>query len=202
MSRINDALKRAQQNQPAPSKSSQSSPPLELKMVQQPELVSNRPKPGFSRLLPILVVFLTVAAVAIAGWAARNHSAHTPADALPEPAKTEQPVPALVTSEVSAPKIVPIAASAAAEVRPADHTTKTASVTAPVEPDSAPLVNQRSLPKLQGILYAPGKSSVIIDGRSLRAGDKILEYRVKEISQFTVTLVDAAGKVTKLRMSD
>jgi hypothetical protein len=201
MSLINDALKRAQQNQSAPSKPSQPSRPLELRLVQQPEPIANQPKPGFSRLIPVLAVLMVVAAMAVVGWTVRNHSIHTSTDVLPEPAASE-PVPAPVATPKAAAAAAPIAAPVSTPVVSAGHAPVASPAAALAEPDPAPLISSQKAPKLQGIFYTPGKSSAIIDGRSVRAGDKLLQYRVKEISQFTVTLVDSKGKTIKLGMAN
>jgi hypothetical protein len=201
MSRINDALKRAQQNQSAPSKPSQPSRPLELKMVQEPEPIANQPKPGSSRLIPVLAVLLVVAAVAVVSWTVRNHSIRTITDAPPAAAASE-PVSATVATPKAASVAAPIAAPVSAPVVSAGHAPEESSATAPVEGDSTPLISPKEAPKLQGIVYTPGKSSAIIDGKSVRAGDKLLQYRVKEISQSSVTLVDSKGKTIKLGMGN
>lgn len=64
------------------------------------------------------------------------------------------------------------------------------------------LVNPVDLPVLQGIFYSPSAPSAIVDGKTIRPGDKFKQYRVKEIGKFTVTLIDANGKSLKLGMSN
>ena len=55
-------------------------------------------------------------------------------------------------------------------------------------------------PVLQGIFYSPSDPSAIVDGKSVRPGDAFKSYRVQEISQSTVTLLDAAGRCLKISL--
>ena len=52
---------------------------------------------------------------------------------------------------------------------------------------------------LQGIFYSPTAPSAIIDGKTVRPGDRAGQYyRVKEITQFTVTLIGPDNKPFKI----
>jgi hypothetical protein len=43
-------------------------------------------------------------------------------------------------------------------------------------------------PKLQAIFFAPGHSTAIIDGKTVRAGDAIRNFRVAAITQSSATV--------------
>ena len=69
-------------------------------------------------------------------------------------------------------------------------------------PEPPAPVNPVDAPVLQGIFYSPTMPSAIVDGKTVRPGDHFKQYRVKEISKYTVTLIDADGKTVKLGMSN
>ncbi|MDR3455806.1 MAG: hypothetical protein P4N60_00050 [Verrucomicrobiae bacterium] len=70
-------------------------------------------------------------------------------------------------------------------------------VPAPPPPAAAP-----DLPKLQGIFYSPTAPSAILDGKTVRPGDKFRQYKVTAITKFTVTLIDPDKKEFKIGMSN
>jgi hypothetical protein len=74
-------------------------------------------------------------------------------------------------------------------------------VVAPHPEPPAP-VNPPDLPALQGIFYSPTMPSAIVDGKTIRPGDHFKQYRVKEITKYTVTLIDQDGKPVKLGMGN
>ena len=53
-------------------------------------------------------------------------------------------------------------------------------------------------PKLQGIVYTATQPWAIVDGKTVHVGDRLGEFRVKEISQHNVTLEKADGSQKKL----
>jgi hypothetical protein len=69
-------------------------------------------------------------------------------------------------------------------------------------PPPAPPVIPENFPKLQGIFYSATAPAAIVEGKMVRAGDRYLNYRVTEITKFTVTLVGPDGKAIKLSMSN
>ena len=73
-----------------------------------------------------------------------------------------------------------------------------------VEPKPAPPepVEPPDLPRLQGIFYSATSPSAIVDGKTVRPGDKFRQYQVKEITKYTVTLLAPDGKAIKLGMSN
>ena len=70
----------------------------------------------------------------------------------------------------------------------------------PVEPP--PPLNPPDAPKLQGIFYSPTAPSAIVDGKTVRPGDKFGQYRVKAISKYTVTLIGADNKEIQIGMGN
>lgn len=173
MSLINDALKQARQNPPADA------PPVAHPPLPPLQPVAHHPVPVAGWLIPAVVIFLIVAAVFFMGWAMANRSVSS--KVVPPPVAA---TPAPVTP-------VPVAVAASPVVAPA--------------PEPAPAVvvqPSRTLPVLQGIFYSPTAPSAIVDGKTVRPGDTFKQYRVQEITKSTVTLVDAAGKATKLIMGN
>ena len=72
----------------------------------------------------------------------------------------------------------------------------------PTPPTPPTPVNPENSPKLQGIFYSATAPAAIVDGKMVRTGDHHLNYRVTEITKFTVTLVGPDGKAIKLTMSN
>ena len=71
-----------------------------------------------------------------------------------------------------------------------------------VSPPPPPPLNPPDAPKLQGIFYSATAPSAIVDGKTVGVGDHYQQYRVTEITKFTVTLTDADGKSIKLTMGN
>ena len=71
-----------------------------------------------------------------------------------------------------------------------------------VKPEPPPPVQPVTLPVLQGIFYSPTAPSAIVDGKTIRPGDQFKQYRVKEITKYTVTLISPDGKPVKIGMGD
>ncbi len=163
MSRINDALKRAQRAQ-------RKNPPSDTKM---PRLLPVESKPGsvIGWILPGVIGFLIVAACLFIGMA-------------------------LVTSTVTKTS----GQSRLLAAQPANLVTIPAPAPAsnappPPPPSPPPLPPE---PKLQGIVYTATRSWAIVDGQTVHFGDRLGEFRVKEISQRSVTLEKADGSQKKL----
>jgi hypothetical protein len=84
-------------------------------------------------------------------------------------------------------------------------TQSVAEVTLPVivpHTEPPPPVNPPDAPRLQGIFYSPTAPSAIVDGKTVGLGDQFRQYRVKEITKYTVTLVGPDGKAVKLGMGN
>jgi hypothetical protein len=93
----------------------------------------------------------------------------------------------------------------AAALDPNAATQSVAELTLPVvvpHPEPPPPVNPPDAPRLQGIFYSPTAPSAIVDGKTVGLGDKFRQYRVKEITKYTVTLVGPDGKTLKIGMGN
>ena len=123
-------------------------------------------------LFPSLVILLIVAAIFFTGWAMAHRSVRAIV-AEPEPPDATDSAPA-----ISLPEVKP-------------H---------PAEPP--PPLNPPEAPKLQGIFYSPTAPSAIVDGKTVRPGDKFGEYRVKAITKYTVTLVGHDNKEIQIGMGN
>ena len=71
-----------------------------------------------------------------------------------------------------------------------------------VPPLPPPPLNPPDAPQLQGIFYSPTAPTAIVDGKTVSVGSHYRQYRVTEITKYTVTLVDADGKAIKLCMGN
>jgi hypothetical protein len=172
MSLINDALKRARQAQ-------QGKPPPGTPPLQPVESTSGT---VVGRILPAVIIFLLVAACFFLWLALARRSVTKIA---PEPG-------ILVTQPAAS---IPIPASNAPPVFKANPpgTNAPATNTAALPPPSPP-----PEPKLQGIVYTPAQPWAIVDGKTVHVGDRLGEFRVKEISPRNVTLEKADGSQKKL----
>ena len=168
MSRINDALKRAQRAQ----KTNQ--PPPDTKV---PRLlpVESRPGNAIGWILPGVIGFLIVAACLFIGMALVTHTV----------TKT-RPEPRLTAAQPVNPAPIPV--PSAPLPPPPTSPPPTLPPTPPPPPE----------PKLQGIVYTATQPWAIVDGKTVHVGDRLGEFRVKEISQHNVTLEKADGSQEKL----
>ena len=175
MSLINDALKRASQAQ-------QTNPPPNF-----PPLPPVESKSGgaVGWMLPAVMVFLIVAACFFIGLSMARHTVTQTAREASVPAM--QKVESVSVPVSNAPS-VPETSVPAASTPP--------SPSPPPLPPPPPL----PLPKLQGIVYSPARPWAIVNGRTVHAGDRLGEFRVREISQYTVTLERADGSQVKLEL--
>lgn len=150
---------------------------------QEPPRIPQRPLPPLpppddesgSRkvwIIPAIVIVLVFAIVFVVGLA----TAH----------RTVRNVVETVTAET-------VATQAVADV--------TATVIAPPPPEVAVVVTENG-PKLQGIFYSAKDPVAIVDGKTVHVGDHFLNYRVKEITRYTVTLVGPDNKPLKIGMSN
>jgi hypothetical protein len=131
------------------------------------------PAPMSAWLVPAVVIFLIFAAIFFIGWAVAHHSVRTIVAAPPDPVVVTQQA-----AEVALPVIAP-----------------------PPLPAPPPAIPPE-IPKLQGIFYSPTAPTAIVDGKTVSLGDHYLQYRVTEITKFTVTLTDSNSKAVKLNMGD
>jgi len=173
MSRINDALKRAQRAQRT------NPPPSETKMPGMLPLES-RPGNAIGWILPGVIGFLIVAACLFIGPALVTRTGTKAAD-KPKPLAAQPVNPVTISLPVPAPTAPP----------PPQPTP--APTPAPATPPAPP-----PEPKLQGIVYATTRPWAIVDNKTVHVGDQLGEYRVKDISPQSVTLEKAGGSQKKL----
>lgn len=190
MSRINDALKRAQAAQQSPS------PPSDV-----PQLGSSGPEQAATRGIGLAVPFV-FALIALLGlfflWQIRQkRAAQNPPPTEPQAAAVVRPASAgaperaapIETAAVSAPKVaMPPPAEGKSTVRspipvPAAAHRLALAVT-PAAPGPPPL-------KLQAVLFSGQNSWAMINGQTVMAGDSMGEYRVSAIYERSVTLTSA-----------
>jgi len=121
-------------------------------------------------LLPVTILILVIAAIFFGGWMMAHRN-----------------VREIITAPDTSPTPEMVKAAAPAEpVKPAASEFPVSTI-----PENAPV--------LQGIFYSPTAPSAIIDGKTVRPGDRAGQYyRVKEITQFTVTLVGPDNKPFKI----
>jgi hypothetical protein len=154
-------------------KQARKTPPRNLPTtVPPPRPAADDPSFFPSWLLPSLVVFLIVAAIFFIGWAVAHRNVRALV-AEPESAGSSTQEVAAFSLPVSKPR--------------------------PVEP---PPINPADAPKLQGIFYSPTAPSAIVDGKTVRPGDKFGAYRVKAISKYTVTLIGPDKREFQLGMGN
>jgi hypothetical protein len=172
MSRINDALKRAQRAQ------QKHPPPPGTKM---PGLlpVASRPGSVIGWILPGVIGFLIVAACLFIGMALVTRTVTKTAGK-----------PRLLAAQPANPAVVP--APAPAPAAPPPPASPQPSPPPPPPPPPPPE------PKLQGIVYAATRPWAIVDGQTVHVGDRLGEFRVKAISPRDVTLEKADGSQKKL----
>jgi hypothetical protein len=217
MSLINDALRRARQTQQqSPPASRQPLVPVEPK----PRGISRMLPLAVGVLFAAACFFLglslasrTSPPVAVAPLPPPKQSDKpvpvAPAP-LPEPkvAPATKPAPKLSLSATTAnpvvvaplpPKTVASAAptAPAAPAAPAKVAAPAATPPAVPKPTATPPSPLPPEPKLQGIFFDPSRPWAIVSGKTVYAGDRVGDFRVKEISKNTVTL-EKADKTLKV----
>ena len=220
MSLINDALRRARQNQKKdPPEGARSLAPVE-----------SRPR-GTGWLLPMTVGALVAAACFFFGLSlARRTPPPVAVAPLPPPKQSDKPAPApapvpIAPAPLPEPKVAPATkpapklslsattanpvvvaplppkavASAAptAPAAPAKVAAPAATPPAVPKPPATPPPPPPPEPKLQGIFFDPSRPWAIVSGKTVYAGDRVGDFRVKEISKNTVTL-ERADKTLKV----
>ncbi len=178
MSLINDALKRAKEAQRENTPSGVSPMrPVEVK----------RQERDFSLVLPVVIIFLIVAAFLFIGLAMARHTINnTDKKIAVAPTMTvSQPVAAAVAPAANPPPAVLPATNPPAPAAPVSAPAPPAEVVSPpailTEPPKPTLV--------QGIAYDPVHPWAIINGKTVYVGDFVNGLRVAAISRNSVTLV-------------
>ncbi|HXT12903.1 MAG TPA: hypothetical protein VN873_15175 [Candidatus Angelobacter sp.] len=167
MSLINDALKRAKDAQ-QPGQASAPGPQL------RPAEPAQASKDGMSLMVPVVI-----ALVALAGLLVARQFRQKPAARTPRP--DSKPLVANPVPEAKPPVEVVAAAASAAPEKPATP------VAAPAPPPAAPVAELR----LQAIFYSPQHPSAMINGKSVKIGDAVRNFRVARITPTSATLVSA-----------
>lgn len=203
MSLINDALKRAKQAQ------QETAPPPPSNVDLRPVEQRQYGRPGVGLAVPTLLGIASLVLLFLLWQAARTSNSQ---DTLEVNARTKAPPPTAQPPADSAPTtvpaVVPVAPAAAVAVpEPPQVASNTPPVAAMVEPSTNPVPAaavappKPALPKLQAIVFHPTRPSVLINGKSLFVGEKIGEYRVRAITQDSVTLV-GAGQTNLLTLPE
>jgi hypothetical protein len=66
----------------------------------------------------------------------------------------------------------------------------------------APVLPPPPVPRLQGIFYSTTAPTAILDGKTVRPGDQFKEFKVKEISKYTVILIGPDSKEIQVGMGN
>jgi hypothetical protein len=134
------------------------------------------PTPVSAWLVPAIVLFLIFAVVVYIGWFMSQRSGNN------------------VVKEATMATATAVATPAVAEV----------ALPVVKNPPPPPLLpeNPENSPKLQGVFYSATAPAAIVNGKMVRSGDHYLNYRVTEITKYTVTLVGPDGKAIKLNMAN
>jgi hypothetical protein len=190
MSRINEALKRAQQAQ---QENPPATPPLEFRPV-DPDQQSDR----HPALLYVGLACVTVAIFGLSGllvYFVSQSKSHT----LQVAARVVDPPLASLAAGVTNPPPEP------APSQPPGETTSVETTPGYIERPDEPNTNgmpvvaaiveaiKPATAKLQGIFFNPQNPSAVINGRSVYLGDRVNGFRVMGISPVAVTLVSATG---------
>jgi len=166
MSLVNDALKRAKDAQ---QKGTPSAPAPQLR----PAEAVPAQKHGVGMTVPLVVAALAIV-VLLFVWKNQRPAAAREAVAEPKPAAPVNPVPE------TKPPVRSVAVATPAPVVPAPVATPIPAAVPPAPPL-----------KLQAIFFAPGRSTAIISGKTVRVGNTFRGYRVAAITEASATLVSA-----------
>ncbi len=149
--------------------------------------------------------------------ARHNHTPRDPKNPLPPVPPAKEPVnvwlaPAIVIFLIFAVIFLigwavahhSVHAIVTAPPDPVIATQMAAEATLPIVPPPPPplQLNPPDAPQLQGIFYSPTTPTAIVDGKTVGIGDTFQQYRVTEITKFTVTLTGTDGKAIKLSMGN
>ena len=115
-------------------------------------------------LVPAVIIFLVFAAIFFIGWAAAHRTVRDSIVSAPVDPETTQQVESVVAPVMAAPAPAP-----------------------------KPLPPPPDLPRLQGIFYSSDPTA-IMDGKTIHNGDHFKQYKVKDISKYTVTLIGPDNK--------
>jgi cytoskeletal protein RodZ len=220
MSLINDALRRARQTQ-------QQSPPASRQPLVP---VEPKPRGISRMLPLAVGVLFAAACFFFGLSLARRTPPPVAVAPLPPPKQSDKPVPvapaplpepnvAPATKPASKPRLSVTTANPVVVAPLPPKTVASAAPTAPAAPAApakvaAPAATPPAVPKppvtpppppppdpkLQGIFFDPTRSWAIVSGKTVYAGDRVGDFRVKEISKNTVTLEKADKTLKVLEM--
>ena len=167
MSLVNDALKRAKDSQ---RKGNAPAPGPQFRPAEPTAPAAE----GINLVVPVAIgLIVTVGLILVL----QNRQKTVARESAPKPA---------APAAVPAAKPVEVAVSTPAPVAPAPAVAeKAASAPAPVASNPEPTL------KLKAIIYSPGHSTAIINGKTVKAGDVYKGFRVAAITQTSATLVSA-----------
>jgi hypothetical protein len=164
MSLVNDALKRAKDAQ-------QKAPPSAPAPILPPAAAASAEKRALGMAAPVIIAALAIIGLLFV-W--KNH--HQTAE-IPVAAKPASPVSTIAETK---PPVQPVAVLTPAPAAPAKP------------PAPAPAASTPAPPlKLQAIFFAPGRSTAMISGKTVRVGNTFRGYRVAAITEASTTLVSA-----------
>jgi cytoskeletal protein RodZ len=189
MSLINDALKRAKQNQET---NPPATPTLEFRPVE--------PAQGEGRRTSLLLVGLSLVIVAIVGMCGALilyvSQKNGPALLVEASANYQQPPAATNTPTQPAPKSTPpVTVAAPANTTPAvTELIETSATNEPVVTAMAAVVEAlKPAPlKLQGIFFNPKNPSAVVNGKTVYLGERIAGFFVLAMSPTSVTFANSA----------
>jgi len=178
MSLVNDALKRAKQNQDA---NPPTTPPLEFRPVE--------PAQGEGRRTSLLLVGLSLVIVAIVGMCAALvwfvSQKHGPTLRV-EASVSQQQLPPRTNAPQPAPKPTPPVTVVEPAVTPATIENLEPVVAASESLKPAPL-------KLQGIFFNPKNPSAVVNGRTVYLGERVAGFFVLAMSPSSVTFANSTA---------
>jgi cytoskeletal protein RodZ len=190
MSLINDALKRAQESQ-------QNNPPEPPSVSALRPVEDDRHRgPGLGLLLSLILMLLIVATgILLLQWMQMNRKTSGATQNAGEPAASSLALPAVSAAPARKTEPPPTTPEPQTSVQAPPPPVVSAPVAAPAEP--VPVATPVAPPpaklefKLQGISYQPGRSTAVINGKSVHTGDRLGEARITAITAESVTLVSA-----------
>jgi cell division septation protein DedD len=190
MSFLNNSLKNAQQTRSTDRVPAGCPPYLQMDFH-----ASNRSN---LLLVAVMAAMMLFTAFMIRAWYRSGHielkaRAHTP-DAAASPVSglqaASQPAPAPVIAEE--PKPAGVSTNAVTEEKSSAETTANIAKTAET-PKAEPTVY-----KLQGIVFEPGHSSAVINGRTVVEGERVDNARVLSIAKDSAVILTAKGETMVL----
>ncbi len=210
MSLINKALKEATEAR------AKNSAPVALPPLMPVDCPPHAGHGSSLALAALIAVVMTLSAFMTWKWfhadkadlVVRARSAPAAATPVTTPATTAQPVaaapsePTLATASKeaeapSAPANATVASTnSVSQEQKAAETPAPTPAPAPVEPPKPPPV----VFILQGILFQPGHSTAVINGKTVSAGEHVGDSRVASIDKETVVLVSPSGETNLLEL--